>query len=147
LSLTATERDLLARAKRERAGLRVAWEQALDSLPARRQARLAQELAKVKPVLIHRNGSRVPCEPTFRLTRPERKDLAARMLDEGASRSEVLASVEISPSTLAKIARANAPNGGKKWLSDAAKSVASEEPAGAAPGDSEPAPIDLDATC
>jgi hypothetical protein len=146
-SIAAPERDLLARAKRERASLGVVWEQALDSLPARRQARLAQDLAKIKPVLIQGNGSRVPCEPTFRLAPTGRKDFAARMLDEGASRSEVLASVEISPSTLAKIARAKAPNGGQKWLSDAAKSVVSEEPARAAQGSSEPGPIDLDAWC
>jgi hypothetical protein len=109
MSVNLPERDLLSRAKRERAGLRTVWDQACDQIPARRQAWLAGELAKVKPVLIQRNGSRFPCERVFRLTRQERKDLAARMLDEGASRNEILATVEISPSTLTRLRHANPP--------------------------------------
>lgn len=146
LSLTApAERDLLARARRERAGLRVVWEQA-QALPARRQARLALELAKVKPVLIQRNGSRVPCEPAFQLNRSERQALAARMLGEGASRNEILATVEISPSTLAKVKRANPPKRPRKWLSRAVKNVISELPAWVPPERRGGPPIALDAS-
>jgi hypothetical protein len=142
----AIERDLLARAKRERAGLREVWEQATDEVPARRCARLAIELAKINPVLIQRNGTRVPCEPSFQLTRKERQQLAARMLGEGASRNEVLATVEISPSTLLKVARGITPNGGQKPHEQAEKNAASEEPAWVPPEDRGPAPIWLDAT-
>jgi hypothetical protein len=142
----ALERDLLARAKRERAGLRVVWDQALGQIPARRQARLAIELAKVKPVLIQKNGSRIPCEPIFRLTRVERKELATRMLGEGASRNEILATVEISASTLLKLRRAVSPNGHRKWLSSAVETAVSEDPAWLPPEHRGPAVIALDAS-
>ena len=124
------ERELLARAKRERAGLRVIWEQTEKLIPARRQARVAIELSKIKPVLIQKNGTRVPSEQPFRLTCTERQKLAARMLSEGAKRNEVLATVEISPAILRKLTRqALTPNGDRKPHSHAVKSDVSEVPA------------------
>jgi hypothetical protein len=129
--MVAAERELLARAKRQRAGLRVIWEQARGQIPARRQAWLAIELAKIRPVLIQRNGGpRVPCEKPFRLSRPERQELATGMLREGATRDEVLATVEISPATLRKVIReASAPNRPPKPHSHAVRSDVSATPA------------------
>lgn len=143
--MKTSERDLLARAKRERAGLRVVWEQARQELPARRQALLAAELTKIKPVLIQKNGTRYPCEPSFRLTSRESQSLAAGMLSEGASRNEILATVEISPSTLAKVKRANPPKRPRKWLSHAVENVLSEIPAWVPPEGRGPGVIALDA--
>jgi hypothetical protein len=76
---------------------------------------------------------------------PRAPELAARMLREGASRDEILASVEISPSTLNKVRRDVTPNGGQKWLSRAVESVVSAIPAWVPPENRGPALIALDA--
>lgn len=91
------ERDLLARAKRERAGLRTIWEQA-GRLPARRRARLARELEEIKPA--RTSGVH---ELPFRLSQSERRELAVAMLVEGASRAEILAGLGISSRTLRRL--------------------------------------------
>ena len=91
---------------------------------------------------------RVPCESSFHLTSPENQKLEARMLAEGASRSEILATVPISPSTLAKVKReghANPPNQVRKWLSYAVENAVSEIPAWVPPEDRGPGVIALDA--
>jgi hypothetical protein len=99
------ERDLLRQAKRQRAGLREIWKQARKSLPARRQGRIASELAKIEPVSIKRNGKRVPCEKSFKLKRAETRTLVKGMLEEGAGRSEVLAGGFISADWLRRLSR------------------------------------------
>jgi hypothetical protein len=100
----APEEKLAKRARRERAGLQTLWAQAHD-LPARRRAWLFTQLSEIEPMLVQRNGSRVPCEPPFKLPRRERRYLTEELLLTGASRAEILATGIASSPWLKTITR------------------------------------------
>lgn len=85
--------SLLRHARKERCLLRDCWEREAPALSGRMQSRLARGLAEIKPVRICRNGTRVPCEPEFKLRPKERRQIAWVMLLEGSSPEEILAVV------------------------------------------------------
>jgi len=62
-------------------------------LSGRDQLALAKVLLAVKPVLVERDGRRVPCEPAFTLAAKDRRRLVVALIADGASNGEILACV------------------------------------------------------